>query len=146
MGEIQNQSFQLSFNASLKVDFQDSRVTSEAGEDGRSAGETCPLLLATAGRKPSDAAVSGKLMEQATTAGVQGSRKAGESRSDHRGERKCTERAWLAANGCILARAGMPKNEFRFRNKFSHEFKTEIPDQWPEGHEGNPSSGWESRT
>ena len=31
MGEIQNQSFQLSFNASLKVDFQGSRVTSDGG-------------------------------------------------------------------------------------------------------------------
>jgi hypothetical protein len=31
MGEIQNQSFQLSFNASLKVDFQGSRVTSDSG-------------------------------------------------------------------------------------------------------------------
>src|SRR6266852_5814798 len=31
MGEIQNQLFQLSFNASLKVDFQGSRVTSDGG-------------------------------------------------------------------------------------------------------------------
>jgi len=31
MGEIQNQPFQLSFNASLKVDFLDSRVTSDGG-------------------------------------------------------------------------------------------------------------------
>jgi hypothetical protein len=31
MGEKQNQPFQLSFNASLKVDFQGSRVTSESG-------------------------------------------------------------------------------------------------------------------
>ncbi len=31
MGEIQSQSFQLSFNASLKVDFQGSRVTSDGG-------------------------------------------------------------------------------------------------------------------
>src|ERR1035437_2025107 len=31
MGEIQNQSFQLSFNASLKGDFQGSRVTSDGG-------------------------------------------------------------------------------------------------------------------
>ena len=31
MGEIQNQPFQLSFNASLKVDFQGSRVTSDGG-------------------------------------------------------------------------------------------------------------------
>src|ERR1019366_378477 len=31
MGEIQNQSFQLSFNASLNVDFQGSRVTSDGG-------------------------------------------------------------------------------------------------------------------
>ncbi len=29
MGEIQNQPFQLSFNALLKVDFQGSQVTSE---------------------------------------------------------------------------------------------------------------------
>jgi hypothetical protein len=31
MGEKQNQPFQLSFNASLKVDFQESRVTSDGG-------------------------------------------------------------------------------------------------------------------
>ena len=31
MGEIQNQSFQLSFNASLQVDFRGSRVTSDGG-------------------------------------------------------------------------------------------------------------------
>jgi len=31
MGEIQNQSFQLSFDASLKVDFQGSCVTSDGG-------------------------------------------------------------------------------------------------------------------
>jgi hypothetical protein len=31
MGEKQNQSFQLLFNASLKVDFQGSRVTSNGG-------------------------------------------------------------------------------------------------------------------
>ena len=31
MGEKQNEPFQLSFNASLKVDFQGSRVTSGAG-------------------------------------------------------------------------------------------------------------------
>jgi hypothetical protein len=89
MGEIQNQPFQLSFIASLQVDFQPAcrrqgfprhfrpacgrqavagaaaedrqlvldQLAAEAGEDGRSADETCPLLLATAGREPSDAAV-----------------------------------------------------------------------------------------
>ena len=31
MGETQNRHFQLSFNSSLKVDFQDSRVTSDGG-------------------------------------------------------------------------------------------------------------------
>ena len=31
MGGIQNQSFQLAFNASLKADFQGSRVTSDGG-------------------------------------------------------------------------------------------------------------------
>ena len=31
MGETQNQPFQLSFNASLKIDFQGSRVTSDGG-------------------------------------------------------------------------------------------------------------------
>ena len=31
MGEIENQPFQLSFNSSLKVDFQGSRVMSDGG-------------------------------------------------------------------------------------------------------------------
>ena len=31
MGEIQNRPFQLSFIASLKIDFQSSRVTSDGG-------------------------------------------------------------------------------------------------------------------
>ncbi len=31
MGEKQNQPFQLSFNASLRIDFQESRVTSDGG-------------------------------------------------------------------------------------------------------------------
>jgi hypothetical protein len=31
MGDKQNQPFQLSFNASLKVDFQGSRITSDGG-------------------------------------------------------------------------------------------------------------------
>jgi len=31
MGEIQNHTFQLPFNASLKIDFQGSRVTSDGG-------------------------------------------------------------------------------------------------------------------
>jgi hypothetical protein len=31
MGEKQNQPFQLSFNASLRIDFQGSRVTSDGG-------------------------------------------------------------------------------------------------------------------
>jgi hypothetical protein len=31
MGEIHNRPFQLSFNTSLKVDFQGSRVTSDGG-------------------------------------------------------------------------------------------------------------------
>jgi hypothetical protein len=31
VGEIENQPFQLSFNPSLKVDFQGSRVTSDSG-------------------------------------------------------------------------------------------------------------------
>jgi len=31
MGEKQNQPFQLSFNAALKVDFQGSRITSDGG-------------------------------------------------------------------------------------------------------------------
>ena len=31
MGETQDQPFQLSFNASLKIDFQGSRVTSDGG-------------------------------------------------------------------------------------------------------------------
>jgi hypothetical protein len=91
------------------------QLAAEAGEDGRAAGETCPLLLATAGREPSDAAVSEKLMEQATTAGVQDSRKAEESCSDHLGEGKCTERARLETNGCILSGAGTPKSEFRLK-------------------------------
>ena len=34
MGERQNQTFQFSFNAALKVDFQGSRVTSDGGQEG----------------------------------------------------------------------------------------------------------------
>ena len=37
MGDKQNQPFQLSFNASLKVDFQGSRVTSDLPAAGRPA-------------------------------------------------------------------------------------------------------------
>ena len=42
MGEKQNQPFQLSFNALLKVDFQGSRVTSDGGVSGEEteAGQT----------------------------------------------------------------------------------------------------------
>jgi hypothetical protein len=50
MGEKQNQSFQLLFNTSLKVDFQESRVTSHGGlilvrdldENGGSGGRFAP--------------------------------------------------------------------------------------------------------
>ena len=59
--------------------------------------------------------MSEKLKEQATTAGVQDSRKAEESRSGHLGEGKCTERARLETNGCILSGAGTPKTEFRLK-------------------------------
>jgi hypothetical protein len=38
MGEKQNQPFQLSFNASLRIDFQRSRVT----EESRKNGSGCP--------------------------------------------------------------------------------------------------------
>jgi len=63
-----------------------------------------------------DAAVSEKLMEQATTASVQDWRKAEESRSDHLGEGKCTERARLETNGSIRSGAGTLKSEFRLRD------------------------------
>ena len=46
MGEKQNQPFQLSFSASLKVDFQGSRVTS----DLPAAGRRCPDPSAGVGR------------------------------------------------------------------------------------------------
>ena len=58
-------------------------------------------------------AVSEKLMEQAATARVQDSRKAEESRSEHLGEGKCSERARLQTTGCILSGVGTPKSEFR---------------------------------
>jgi hypothetical protein len=58
---------------------------------GRTAGETCSLLLATTGREPSDAAVSEKQMQHATTAGVQDSLKADEGRSHHLGDGKRTQ-------------------------------------------------------
>jgi len=57
-------------------------------------------------------------MGQGTTAGVQDLRKAEESRSDHLGEGKCTERARLETNGCILSGAGTPKREFRVRSAY----------------------------
>ena len=64
---------------------------------------------------PRDAAVSEKLMEQAMSAGVQALEKTAESRSDHPGEGKCTERARLKTNGYILSGVGTPKSEFRLK-------------------------------
>ena len=74
------------------------------------------------------------------------SRKAEESRSDHLGEGKCTERARLETTGCILSGAGTPKSEFRVdwlcprRDKHtmcaSQKFKSEIPTKEDsEGHD-----------
>jgi hypothetical protein len=54
VGESQNQPFQLSFNSSLKVDFQGSRVTSDGGLilvrelDERSGSVKCQNLPAFA--------------------------------------------------------------------------------------------------
>ncbi len=46
MGETQNQPFQLSFNASLKVDFQGSRVTSDGGVRPQKCGlSLLPILF-----------------------------------------------------------------------------------------------------
>jgi len=52
MGEKQNQPFQLSFNASLKIDFQELRVTSDGGlilarelDERRGFGELIDLRL-----------------------------------------------------------------------------------------------------
>lgn len=53
MGETQNQPFQLSFNASLKIDFQGSRVTSDGG-----------LILV---RDPGERLGLGELIEQHLT-------------------------------------------------------------------------------
>jgi len=68
------------------------------------------------GREPSDAAVSEKLMQHATTAGVQDSLKAEETRWYHLGEGKRTERARLEATGCMLSGVGTPKGRFRLNN------------------------------
>jgi hypothetical protein len=82
VGETQDRPFQLSFNCSLKVDFQGARVTSDGGlivatagaaragrevvahqlaaavgQDRRTAHPTCALLLVAVGREPSNAAV-----------------------------------------------------------------------------------------
>ena len=46
MGEKQNQPFQLSFNALLKVDFQGSRVTSHGGVSGEETGAGKPSSAA----------------------------------------------------------------------------------------------------
>ena len=53
--------------------------------------------------------MSEKLVEQPTTTSVQDSRKAEESRSDHLGEGKCTERVQLETNGSIRSGAGTLK-------------------------------------
>ncbi len=65
--ESPNQPIQLPFNRFLRVDFQGSRVTSDGGllvvrepderldQDRRTAGETCALLTAAAGRRASHA-------------------------------------------------------------------------------------------
>ena len=70
VGEAQNRPFQLSFNSSLKVDFQGSGVTSDggldlvadqlaaaAGENRRAFDKTRPLLLVAAGGESPDAVV-----------------------------------------------------------------------------------------
>src|ERR1017187_3602338 len=85
MGEIQKRPFQLSFNASLRVDFQGSRVTSDGGlilvrelderlgfgglaaeclTDTRAKNAQLPIadLLAIVGREPSDAVVWRQLL------------------------------------------------------------------------------------
>ena len=56
MGERQNEPFQLSFNASLKVDFQGSRVTSDGGlvlvrelDERLGLGDLMPSILAMRG-------------------------------------------------------------------------------------------------
>jgi len=54
-GWEKNQPFQLSFNASLKIDFQGSRITSDGGVILVRA--SLPVLLADAGREPSHTAV-----------------------------------------------------------------------------------------
>ncbi len=86
MGEKQNQPFQLSFNASLKIDFQGSRVTS--GSDGIAR----TVQQESRFRRPRKQRCLRKPIENATIAGVQDWRKAGESRSDHLGEGQCTEK------------------------------------------------------
>ncbi len=65
-------------------------------------------------------------MDQATTAGVQDSRKAEESRSDHLGEGKSTERARLETNGCILSGAGTRKKRIPVYTVVARENRTEF--------------------
>jgi hypothetical protein len=79
VGETQNHSFQLSFNPSLKVDFQGSsrhlrrQFAATFGEDRRTVGQARPILPAAAGREPSEpAAVRGDAGADRAPAGSDG--------------------------------------------------------------------------
>jgi len=56
MGEKQNRPFQLSFNASLKIELVVDEPAAAFGEDGGPIGQARPVSLAAVGREPSHTA------------------------------------------------------------------------------------------
>ncbi len=105
MGEKQNQPFQLSFNASLRIDFQGSRVTSDGGLilvrelDGRLGfGELIEQHLTDSRRGKNTQFPFADLLRQSVS-----------SCWNHPADENCARRAWLGAHACILLAVERPK-------------------------------------